>query len=47
MLLGAVNAFNDQVGQGKNILNDKVWNLFHKLLDNTKKRSNEMGNYWR
>ena len=23
MLLGAVNAFNDQVGQGKNILNDK------------------------
>jgi aconitate hydratase len=24
MLLGAVNAFNDQVGQGKNILNDKV-----------------------
>ncbi len=24
MLLGAVNAFNDQVGQGKNILNDKL-----------------------
>ena len=24
MLLGAVNAFNDQVGQGKNVLNDKV-----------------------
>ena len=24
MLLGAVNAFNDEVGQGKNILNDKL-----------------------
>ncbi len=24
MLLGAVNAFNDQVGQGKNIINDKL-----------------------
>ena len=24
MLLGAVNAFNDQVGQGKNVLNDKL-----------------------
>ena len=24
MLLGAVNAFNDQVGHGKNVLNDKV-----------------------
>ena len=24
MLLGAVNAFNDKVGQGKNVLNDKV-----------------------
>ena len=36
MFLGAVNAFNDEVGQGKNILNNQL-EPFSKLQDNTKR----------
>ena len=46
MLLGAVNAFNDEVGKGKNILNNQHRVLSHKL-QTVQRKTNALGNYWR
>ena len=46
MLLGAVNAYNDEVGKGKNVLNGEL-ESFSQIARQYKRKTDALGNYWR